>query len=282
MGRLRVLFFLALLLLSLALSLVFAASGEQLEGRIVFASDRGGNWDIWIMNADGSNLRRLTSSLEPEVDPRFSPDGRQILFSTKRGERHEVWVMDADGKGQRKITDGDQADWSPDGQSIVFRRNWQIVTRHLARGKEKVVSPPLWRHCVSPAWSPDGKKIAFAARLLAGYSIYVVYLASGKCHRVIGERGACEPHWSPDGSKIAYQTETHIFTIRPDGKDKRQVTVHAGIQHYPEWSPDGKKIVYCQGPSPDGPWQLYLISAQGGTPVQLLGEGSSMNPDWSQ
>lgn len=270
----------AVVLLGVATPSAYAFSQADLTGKIAFSSKSSGNWDIWVMSANGSSAKRLTKSSAPDVDPRFSPSGNKILFSSIRGGKHEIRIIGADGTGEKRICAGDQADWAPSGKSIVFRRNWQIVTRNLATGEEKVISPPMWKHCVAPAWSPSGKKIAFAARLVAGYSIYVVDLTTNERSLVIGEQGSCEPHWSPSGNKIAYQTDTHIFTISPSGANKRQVTTQAGIQHFPEWSADGTKIVYSQGSSPEGPWVLYAISASGGTPVKLLKSGSPMNPDW--
>ena len=94
------------------------------------------------------------------------------------------------------------------------------------------------------------------------------------------KQGACEPHWSPDGTRIVYETETHIATIAPDGTKNRPVTYFGGVQRYGRFSPDGKSIVYCQGASERGPWELYMIPAQGGTPVRLTEGDSDMNPDW--
>ena len=270
----------AVILLGVATHSAHAFSQADLTGKIAFSSKSSGNWDIWVMAANGSWAKRLTKSSAPDVDPRFSPSGNKILFSSIRGGKHEIRIIGADGTDEKRVCAGDQADWAPNGKSIVLRRNWQIVTRNLASGEEKVISPPMWKHCVAPAWCPDGNRIAFAARLVAGYSIYVVDLSTNERSLVIGEQGSCEPHWSPSGSKIAYQTETHIFTISPSGANKRQVTTQAGIQHFPEWSPSGNQIVYSQGSSPDGPWVLYAMSASGGTPVKLLKSGSPMNPDW--
>jgi TolB protein len=91
---------------------------------------------------------------------------------------------------------------------------------------------------------------------------------------------ACEAHWSPDGKALVYETETHICTIKRDGTDNRLITYFGGVQHYARWSPDGKKLVFCQGASEAGPWELYTIPSDGGTPVQLTEGGSDMYPDW--
>jgi Tol biopolymer transport system component len=259
-----------------------ASDGEKAAGQIVFSSNRSGLWRIWTVRPDGSELRELSKAKDDEhdVDPVFSPDGKQILFSSTRGGATGVWSMPADGFGAQRLCDGDQAEWSPEGKSIVFRRGEQLLTRELSSGAEKRISPDGWPHCSGPAWSPDGKTVAFACRWQSGNAIFVVAAAGGEPVKVYDKQGACEPHWSPDGKRLVYETETHIFTIDPDGKKNRPVTFFGGVQRWGRFSPDGKSIVFCQGTSERGPWELYLIGAEGGEPKKLTDGGSDMNPDW--
>jgi len=122
--------------------------------------------------------------------------------------------------------------------------------------------------------------VAFACRWDAGNALFLVDAAGGEPKTVYDKKGACEPHWSADGTRLVYETETNICTIDPDGKKNRTVTYFGGVQRYGRFSPDGKSIVYCQGASERGPWELYIIAAQGGTPRRLTEGGSDMNPDW--
>jgi len=269
----------------LAAAIASAADGaasEKVAGLIVFSSNRSGPWRIWTVRPDGSQIRQLTKGRpeEHDVDPVFSPDGRLVLFSSTRGETAGIWTVPADGSAPRRICDGDQADWSPDGRSIVFRRKGRLYTRELATGKEKCISPQDWPHPSGPSWSPDGKTIAFACRWDAGNAVFLVGADGGEPSKLYDRKGACEPRWSPDGTRLLYETEAHIATIGYDGKKNRPVTWFGGVQRYGQWSPDGKSIVFCQGPSERGPWELYRIASQGGTPVKLTGGGSDMSPDW--
>jgi len=259
------------------------APAAKSAGIIVFSSNRSGPWHIWTVMPDGSGLKELTQGgpEEHDADPVFSPDGKTLLFASTRGGTVGVWRMPLDAsKPPERICDGDQAEWSPDGKRMVFRRQERIFTRDLAGGQERCLSPKDWPHCSGPAWSPDSKTIAFACRWDAGNAIFTVPAAGGEPTRVYDKEGACEPHWSPDGSRLLYETEAHLAKISPDGKDNRPLTWFGGVQRYGRFSPDGKSVVFCQGATERGPWELYIIPAAGGTPVKLTEDGSDMNPDW--
>jgi len=254
----------------------------QRAERSVVSSNRGGPWRIWSIGPDGSGLRQLSSEggTEHDVDPAFSPDGKWILFTSTRGGGPGIWKMARDGGTPERVCDGDQAEWSPDATQIVFRRQEKIFVRQLASGSERQVSPKDWPHGSGPAWSPDGKRIAAACRWDAGNSLFLLPAAGGEPTKVYDRKPACEPHWSPDGTRLVYETETNVCTIGADGKKNRMVTYFGGVQRYGRFSPDGKSIVYCQGPSEQGPWELYIIPAQGGTPRRLTQGASDLNPDW--
>ena len=272
---------LLLLLSFVALHLDAQAAASSLS-QILFSSNRSGAWRLWLVNADGTELKQVTKqdTDDQDVDPMFSPDGKSVLFTSTRGGQAGVWHMALEGLKPERLCDGDQAEWSPDGKKIALRRNERILIRNLTSGTEKTVSPEDWPHCSGPAWSPDGKSLAFAARWESGNAIFIVPVEGGKPVKVYDKQGACEPHWSPDGTRIVYETETHICTINPDGTKNRVITYFGGVQRYARFSPDGKSLVFCQGASEQGPWELYVIPATGGTPRKLTEGGSDMYPDW--
>ena len=253
----------------------------DLKGTIVFSSDRSGPWRLWLVNADGSDLRQLTQGAgeEQDVDPVFSTDGTKVLFSSTRGGKPGIWTITLSGGEPERVCDGDQAEWSPDEKQIAFRRDKRVWVRTLASGSEKAVSPESYPNCSGPAWHPKNSSLTFAARWDAGNAIFLMP-PDGEPAKVYDKKGACEPHFTPDGALIVYETETNICTIQPDGEKNRTITFQAGVQRYGRPSPDGQHIVYCQGVSEKGPWELYVVSIKGGYPVKLTNGGSDMNPDW--
>ena len=97
---------------------------KNVSGKIVFQSDRDGDWEIYVMNADGSNVVQLTHNSAADEYPVWSPDGKQIAFKSNRDGNFEIYVMDADGTNQKRLTNHPSNDedpaWSPDGKHIVF------------------------------------------------------------------------------------------------------------------------------------------------------------------
>ena len=139
--------------------------------KIVFSSNRTGNNDIWIMNADGSSQTQLTNTSANEGHPHFSPDGKQIVFWSERSGFREVWTMNSDGSSQTQITndmlnDGGAA-WSPDGTQLVFRRNNQSGSGDIwvmdSDGTNLTQITTNAAKDGSPQFSPDGTQIVFAS-----------------------------------------------------------------------------------------------------------------------
>ena len=162
------------------------------DGRkIAFLTYRGGNWEVYVMTADGSEQRRLTQgNALPSAPPAWSPDGRRIAFVSERDGNAEIYVVNADGTGQRNLTripryDGDPA-WSPDGRKIAFASGSRscragegcvgnsdvYVMNADGSGQRRLTRAP--RGDVVPAWSPDGRKIAFVSKRDGNPEIYVM------------------------------------------------------------------------------------------------------------
>ena len=180
--------------------------------RIAFASNRRGDFAIYVMDADGSNQTQIThdthiSSLA------WSPDGKHIAFAVSS---HDIHVVDADGTTQSIMRDGRAPAWSPDGKHIAFAALGIHVMDANGANRTQIRKDGL-----DPAWSPDGKRIAFAS-LAQGraYDIYVMD-ADGRNLTQITTHAATDrlPDWSPDGKRIAFvsnrdrNTEIYVITL---------------------------------------------------------------------
>lgn len=212
---------------------------------IVFASKRSGSFDLYRMNADGSESVRLTSTPEDDGDPTISPDGRRLAF--ERGAPGDIWVANANGSGARRLGKDlgaeTQPAWSPDGRFIVYvRRAPGTSVRELWRmrpdGSGRRALTSLNRVVQGPAWSPDSARIVFSAALEGTvFDIYSIALAGGSLRRhTQSPNDAFEPSWSADGSLIAFSREGSILTIDLEGAVE-EITDPAGNDSAPAWNP---------------------------------------------
>ena len=143
------------------------------QAQIAFVSERDGNFEIYVMGADGKNQRRLTNNPLAEWDPSWSSDGERIAFMANRKGDHlkwDIYVMDADGGNQQKLTNhragAGSPSWSPDGKRIVFNSNRdgnsEIYVMDADGGNPRNLSNNDFEEW-GPSWSPDGKRIAFTS-----------------------------------------------------------------------------------------------------------------------
>jgi TolB protein len=202
---------------------------------------------IWVMNADGSAQRRLTTRLG-DGDPTWSPDGRRIAYRSSSPTGFDLWVVPAAGGKARPLLRTLRAnelapDWSPDGRRIALSSTrggppGQIWVLTLASGQARRLTGG-GRDSVSPDWAPDGRRIAFVKLgRIGSYRIAVVDVASRRVKLLQSGTplSVDNPAWSPDGRRIAFQGSGQVLTMRADGSDRRYVTRAAwGTNDEPDW-----------------------------------------------
>ena len=267
-----------------------------LKGRIVFQSDRDGDWEIFQIDADGRNLTKLTDNQADDKYPLYSPDGKQIAFKSNRTGKWQIFLMDTDGKNQRQLTraDFDNYDpaWMPDGEHIAFTsdrgQDERVYLIDLTTGEERLLTEVNFRSGLA-SFSPDGKYMLFTGNEL-GWNIYLMDLNTKEIRRITSRGGSCRPDWSPDGTTIAFVTDRSdnigdVWLMDGDGKNHRRLTTTSELSdYYPAWSPDGEWIVYAASPDgKEGNWDLCIISADGSKRVRLTSDESRDKfPDWSE
>jgi len=296
---------------TLATAALFLGCQEQ-QWRIVFESERDGEMDIHVVNPDGSDLQRLTTGVRG-WEPTWSPDRSEILFASDLhggGQAdEEVYVMDADGSNVRRLTNtpGDStsswaADWSPDGQKIVFMSNRGgsppgsdgndlYVMNADGSNLRRLTRAHGWN--ATPAWSPDGEHIAFASdREDKGNAGIWLIAPDGTGPRRLNALGG-RPSWSPDGKKIAFMSNRidrddggfEIYVMDADGTNIQRLTHRPGPDSHPDWSPDGSEIVFAfYGEGNTGTGEevgIYVIGAYGTNLRQLTAGGRNEgHPNW--
>ena len=206
-------------------------------GNFAFASERDFNWDIYVMDSDGSNLRRLTDHSASGWFLSWSPDGRHLAFASERDFNWDIYVMDSDGSNLRRLTDH-----------------------------------PRWDGF--PSWSPDGRHLVFSSRRDGNWDIYVMDSDGSNLRRLTNHRAdEWSPSWSPDGRHIVFHSNRDgnydIYVMDSDGGNLRRLTNHPRWDGFPSWSPDGRHLVFMS--ERDGNREIYVMElrqeGRGGTPL---------------
>ena len=262
------------------------------DTRIAFVRKNDGSADIYTINFDGSDLRRITDYHALTLAPRWSHNGRFLAFTSYRDGNPDLYIRDLENGSTRKLSyypglnlpgsfsrDGDRllVTLSRDGNQEIYDMEvgnslLQRLTRNFAID-------------VSPARSPDERRIAFVSNRDGSPQIYIMNADGGNVRRLTQEGNYnTSPAWSPKGKRIAYEGLVNgrfqIFLIDPEGGDPQQLTF-VGIDHEsPTWSPDGRYLAYCvRG---NGRSRIEIMNV-GGQNVRVLYEGSDdgQSPFWS-
>lgn len=278
---------------SFADEILLAMTGEKgvFTTRIAYVSAQTGNKELYVMDWDGQSPLPLTKNRSINMNPDFSPDGREIIFTSykhghpdlyRRALSNTAEVVVSARKGLN-IT----GNWSPDGTKIALALSKDgdaeiyTIARDGSNPRRLTINPALDLY---PSWSPDGKQLAFVSDRLGKPQIFIMNADGGAVRRLTTSGSYnVNPRWSPKGDKIAYSRMAaggfNIFTIATDGTSDTQLTAD-GNNENPSWSADGRFI--CFSSKRSGASGIYVMRADGSGQTKVSkGNRVYFQPSWS-
>ena len=308
--RLLLIFSITLLILMCGtMGLVFAEAPTT--PKILFTSTRDGNYEVYVMNLDGSEQVNLTQHPREDLSAVWSPTGDKILFvSNRQGTRvRDLYLMDPDGSNVRRVFKkkakgrrGSPA-WSTDGKQFVYRyTDWDRWEFGLYLGTFGEEDAELLPSGNSPEWSPDGSEIAYSKpHPPRGYQLAFINVDTWEAEQPLPMKviqWQFDPSWSAAGDRLAFAGNKHplpvildrdlhnawknkqtIYIVNRDGTGLRQLVEEAGpYAATPVLSPDGSEVLYTQ--EINGHSQIFKLDINSGVRTQLTHLGRNTGADW--
>jgi len=297
------------------------AVSDNGTSRIAFVSNRDGDFEIYTMASNGSDVRQLTANESDDWNPAWSPDGTRIAFIFGPDGGREIYTMAPDGSDVRQLTDIDggfypiSVSWSPDGSRLAFESDHDgdngiytissdgsdmrlITNAQFIRDTEfahnnQFSNPLVYLY---PSWSPDGSRIAFSSNLGGAYHIYIAPLDESELRR-LSQDNSFDSSWSPDGSRIAFSSnrlqrlnfQIHTDIVEPELVGDFYVgnltdNPDAYINNEGDRYPSWSpdSSRIAFASDRDGDFEIYTMSSDG-FDVRRLTYNSAidMQPDWS-
>jgi TolB protein len=278
---------------TLANDLVRVVNGKPgiFRSLIGFASNRTGNFEIWLMDWDGANQRQITRHKALSILPSWSADNQRMVYTSFFGGTSDMYIISRLGGARTRIATGlnlnTSATFSPISNDIAFvgsvAGNPDIyVVKDDGSNLRRLTHDSSIES--TPEWSPNGTQISFTSGRSGSPQIYTMDAEGSNVQRISFEgEWNDDATWSPDGSQLAYTSRVNgRFQIRIADLATHQSRILAGegSNEQPAWSPDGKWIAFQSNRS--GRWQIYRMRVDGNDLLQLTFDGENKDPDWSK
>jgi TolB protein len=248
-------------------------------GRLAFVANQKGNWDLFLVNDDGTGLTQLTDTPLDERQPSISPDGKRVAYSTSDGA---LWVMSLETKSADALPlpagRYGYPTWTSDGGGLVYTsykfmpgsEDADFFVYSFGDGRARPFLSQTGPQDY-PALSADGGALAYVtsqATVLPGFGntltqqLWVASLRDGAPRQLsVGSVGETRPAWSPDGKRIAFSSarsgSADIWLVNPDGQELVRLTEAPGAETSPAWSPEGRSLAYVSTEA--GAMRLMLL-----------------------